>query len=206
MNLRIWAVRCSIPPVCVWSGRGFSNVLQNPVPVYGRSSGGRWIYRCTAALRRLPPSVWACGAKCSSSVPTTKLLLSKEIIRRFRAKRSCRQSCKYVLGRRISVCRQRRSSFILQIYNKIFWNPLLMRKKRFFAVAVGRGPSRTFYVPCPTLLRPKSYSSLTQVLKIGEQTRTNYGFGTAKTTLRHIATTDYEHVTAVIGQSGHKWT
>lgn len=81
-----------------------------------------------------------------------------------------------------------------------------MRKKRFFAVAVGRGPSKTFYVPCLTLLPPKSYSSLTQVLKIGEQTRTNYGFGTAKTTLRYIATTDYEHVTAVIGQSGHKWT
>lgn len=81
-----------------------------------------------------------------------------------------------------------------------------MRKKRFFAVAVGRGPSKTFYVPCLTLLPPKSYSSLTQVLKIGEQTRTNYGFGTAKTTLRYIATTDYEHVTAVNGQSGHKWT
>ena len=81
-----------------------------------------------------------------------------------------------------------------------------MRKKRFFAVAVGRGPSRTFYVPCPTLLRPKSYSSLTQVLKIGEQTRTNYGFGTAKIALRHIPITDYEYVTAVIGQSGHKWT
>ena len=42
---------------------------------------------------------------------------------------------------------------------------MLMRKKRFFAVAVGRGPSKTFYVPCLTLLPPKSYSSLTQVLK-----------------------------------------
>ena len=158
MNLRIWAVRCSIPPVCICPGRRLFVVLQNQAPVYGRSNGGRWIYGCTAAPRRLPPSVWACGPKCSTSVLSTKVSLSKEIIRRFRAKRSCRQSCKYVLGRRISVCRQRRSSFILQIYNKIFWNPLLMRKKRFFAVAVGRGPSRTFYVPCPTLLRHSSDS------------------------------------------------
>ena len=37
------------------------------------------------------------------------------------------------------------------------------------------------------LVRLSSETSLTQVLKITEQTRTNYGFGTAKIALCHIS-------------------